>query len=263
MLPRHPHLFRLAIFGALVGAALLMLPRSAAFAAAAVAVYRGDAPAATGPARKIELRLSADGTMSFISDFRNNKPLMTEEGRWIPVSVEQIDLIIERKDGATIGPTTLHFVKQGDTLRSTGETSAEFGSQGLQLRQTKAGTASPRAAPLGVTANATGTWKWEGLVSAADRVEIEQPERYTLDLQNGGKVLVRADCNRGQGSYKLDGRAIAIKVSSISKAACPAGSLSERFVAALESAVAQRLRGDNLFIDLGGAGGTMKFARTR
>ena len=262
MLPRHPHLFRLAIFGALVGAALLMLPRSAAFAAA-VAVYRGDAPAATGPARKIELRLSADGTMSFISDFRNNKPPMTEEGRWIPVSVEQIDLIIERKDGAPIEPATLHFSRQGDMLRSTGETSAQFGGQGLQLRQTKTGAASAATVAVGTTVNTTGTWKWEGLVSAADRVEIEQPERYTLDLQNGGKVLVRADCNRGQGSYKLDGRAIAIKVSTIGKATCPAGSLSERFVAALERAVAQRLRGDNLFIDLGGAGGTMKFARTR
>ena len=97
MLPRHPHLFRLAIFGALVGAALLMLPRSAAFAAA-VAVYRGDAPAATGPARKIELRLSADGTMSFTSDFRNNKAPVTEEGRWIPVSPKPGELVVNIGD---------------------------------------------------------------------------------------------------------------------------------------------------------------------
>ena len=263
MLIRHPHLFRLAIFAAIAGAVLMMLPRSAAFAAPAMAIYRGDAPAATGPARKIELRLKADGTMSLISDLRNNRAPITEDGHWNAVSVEQIDLIIERKDGVAIGPNTLHFVKQGDVLRTTPESAAQFGSQGLQLRQTKAAAAPPTAVPGAGTANATGSWRWEGLVSSADKIEIDQPERYTLDLQNGGKALVRADCNRGQAAYKLDGRAIAIKISAMTKVACPPGSLSERFLKALEAAVGQRIRGDHLFIDLPGEGGTMKFVRAR
>ena len=94
-------------------------------------------------------------------------------------------------------------------------------------------------------------------------VSVEQPERYTLDLQNGGKALVRADCNRGQAAYKLDGRAIAIKVSGMTKVACPPGSLSQRYVKALQAAVGQRIKGDILFLDLPGEGGTMKFVRAR
>jgi heat shock protein HslJ len=263
MLIRHPHRLRLAIFGIIACAVLVMLPRSAAFAAPAMAIYRGDVPAATGPGRRIEMRLKADGTMSMISDYRNNRAPVTEDGHWNPISVEQIDVIIERSDGVAVGPNTLHFVKQGDVLQTTPESAAQFGSQGLQLRQTRAAAAPPTPAPVAGTTNITGSWRWEGLVSSADKIAIEQPERYTLELQGGGKALVRADCNRGQAAYKLDGRAIAIKVSGMTKAACPSGSLSERYLKALEAAVGQRIRGDILFLDLPGEGGTMKFVRAR
>ncbi len=241
----------------------MLLPRSAAFAAPAMAIYRGDAPAATGPGRKIELRLKADGTMSMISDYRNNRAPIVEDGRWNPVSVEQIDVTIERRDGVAIRPSILHFVRQGDVLQTTPESAAQFGSQGLQLRQARAAAAPPMAVTIINPGSATGSWRWEGLVSSADKIAMDQPELYTLDLQNGGKALVRADCNRGQAAYKLDGRAIAIKISVMTKVACPAGSFSERYLKALEAAVGQRTRGENLFLDLPGEGGTMKFVRAR
>jgi heat shock protein HslJ len=260
---RQPHLLRLALTGLLACAVLTMLPRSAAFAAPAMAIYRGDAPAAAGPGRRIELRLKADGTMSLITDYRNNRAPVTQEGRWDPVSIEQIDVIIERKDGLAVAPTTLHFVKQGDLLQTTPESATEFGSQGLQLRQQKTTVAPAAAVPAAGTANAAGTWRWDSLISAADKISVDQPERYTLELQGGGKALVRADCNRGQAAYKLDGRTIAIKVSGMTKVACPPGSLSERYLKALDAAVVQRIRGDNLFLDLAGAGGTMKFVRAK
>lgn len=253
---------RLAILAVIAGVVLMVLPRSAAFAAPAMAIYRGDVPGAAGPARRIEMRLKADGTMSMISDYRNNRAPVTEDGRWNPISVDQIEVILERKDGVAVGPNTLHFVKQGDILQTTPESAAQFGSQGLQLRQTKA-AAPPTAVPVTGTANTTGSWRWEGLISSADRTPVEQPERYTLELQGTGKARVRADCNRGQAAYKLDGRAIVIKVSGMTKVACPSGSLSERYVRALEAAVRQRVKGDNLFLDLPGEGGTMKFVRAR
>ena len=262
MLIRHLHLLRLAVFGVIACAVLMMLPRGAVSATPATAIYRGDAPAAGGPGRKIELRLKTDGTMSLISDYRNNKAPITEDGHWNPISVEQIDLIVERKDGVATGPITLHFVKQGDVLQTTRESASQFGSQGLQLRRTKTAAAVTPVPVLGAT-NATGSWRWTGLVSSADQIAIDQPERYTLDLQGGGMALVRADCNRGQASYKLDGHVIAIKVSGMSKVACPAGSMSERYLKAIEAAVGQRIRGANLFLDLPGEGGTMKFVRAR
>ncbi|HKB81810.1 MAG TPA: META domain-containing protein [Burkholderiales bacterium] len=263
MLIRHPHLLRVAILGAIAGAVLMMLPRSAAFAAPPMVIYSGDLTAATGLGRRIEMRLKADGTMSMITDYRNNRAPVTEDGRWNPISVEQIDVVIERKDGAATGPDTLHFIKRGDILQATPETAAQFGSQGLQLRQSKAAASPKTALPLGGVASTIGSWRWEGLVSSADRIAIEQPERYTLELQGGGKALVRADCNRGQAAYKSDGRAIAIRVSAMNKVACPSGSWSERYLKSLEAVVAQRVRGDSLFLDLPGEGGTMKFVRVR
>ena len=263
MLIRHPHLMRLAISAIMACALLTMLPRGVAVAAPAMAVYRGDAPAAPGRGRKIELRLKADGTMSMISDYRNNRAPVTEDGRWNAVSVEQIDVIIERRDGVVLGPDTLHFVKQGDVLQTTPESAAQFGGQSLQLRQARAAVAPLSTVPLVTSTNTSGTWRWEGLVSSAEKIAIEQPERYTLELQGGGKALVGADCNRGQATYKSDGRAIAIKIYGMTKVACPPGSLSERYVKALEAAVGQRMRGDMLFLDLPGEGGTMKFVRAR
>jgi heat shock protein HslJ len=242
---------------------LLMLGLDAVVAAPAMAVYRGELAGAPGPSRKIELHLKADGTMSLITDLRNNRAPVTEEGRWNAVSVEQIDLIIERRDGAAVSPPAiLHFTKNGETLQTTPESSAQFSSQGLQLRQTRI-AAAPSAAVPGSIAQPIGIWRWEAMVSSDAAVPVEQPERYTLELQNGGKLLVRADCNRGQGSYKLNGRAINIKVSVLTRAACPPGSLSDRFLKSLEAAAGQRSRGDNLFIDLPGAGGTMKFGRAK
>jgi heat shock protein HslJ len=261
-MPMRPsHIFRLGIAAVLAVALLLMLPPGAAWAAPATAVYRGDVAGAAGPARKIELRLKADGTMSMMTDMRNNRAPVTEEGHWNAISVEQIDLIIERKDGVAVAPDTLHFIKQGDVLRTTGDSSAQFGNQGLQLRQVK--IAPPPTAALPVAGTTAGAWRWESLISSAGQMQIEQPERYTLELQNGGKALIRADCNSGQASYKLNGRNIAIKVLGMTKNACPSGSLSERFLKSLDAAVGQRLRGANLFLDLPGEDGTMIFVRAR
>jgi heat shock protein HslJ len=82
-------------------------------------------------------------------------------------------------------------------------------------------------------------------------------------LQAGGKAQVLADCNRGQASYSFDGRGFSIKITGVTRAACPAGSLSGRYLKALETAVVQRVRGENLFLDLPADGGTMKFVRAK
>lgn len=262
MLTHHPHLFRLIILGTLVCAALLV-PRSAAFGAAATAIYRGELAESGAAARRFELRLKADGTMSLMTDFRNSRAPVTEYGRWIPLSVEQIDLVIERRDAAAISPQTLHFVKQGDVLRSSGQTTAQLGGKTLELRLTKSAALPVPALPGRNAASTEGQWRWEGLISPQGNIDIDEPERYTFELQSGGKVLVRADCNRGQGQQKSDGRALSIKMTSMGKASCAPGSLAHRFVSLLESAATERVRGDNLFIDLSREGGTMRFVRAR
>ena len=95
MMARALYFTRFVIAVAVVFSALALLARKPAFAAPAVAVYRGEAPAAAGPGRRIELRLSADGTMTWLTIHRNNRPPIAEEGRWNAPSVEEIEIIIE------------------------------------------------------------------------------------------------------------------------------------------------------------------------
>ncbi len=249
-----------AVVGALLLASLL-LPASDSFAAVATATYRGDAPAASGPARRIELRLRTDGTMTWMTDYRNNRAPVSEEGRWYPISVEEFDLIVESRDGKPVNPSVIRFVKKGDTLHTTAESAAQFGAQGLQLKQVKSAAARTSGPAVGA-ASPLGLWHWEGQL-AGDKLVVDQPDRYTLEIQPGGKALVRADCNRGSASYKLDGRGFSIKLGTMTRATCPAGSLSDRFLKALESAVSQRTKGENLFLDLPAEHGTLKFIRAK
>jgi heat shock protein HslJ len=261
MMVRIPHFTRLLFAAAAVFAALLLLPRSAAFAAPAVAIYRGEAPAASGPGRLIELRLSADGKMAWLTDYRNNRPPITEEGRWNAISVEEIEVIVERRDGKPVEPSAVRLLKQGETLRTTAASAVKFGSQGLLLKLATA--AAPIAASATSAVSPVGDWQWESLISSAEKVAVNQPERYMLQLQAGGKAQVLADCNRGQASYSSDGRSFNIRITGVTRAACPPGSLSGRYLKALETAVGQRVRGENLFLDLPADGGSMKFVRAK
>jgi len=121
----------------------------------------------------------------------------------------------------------------------------------------------PIAAPAIAALSPIGVWQWERLITSAEKVAVDQPERYKLQLQAGGKAQVFADCNRGQASYSFNGRSFSIKITGITRAACPAGSLSGRYLKVLETAVGQRVKGENLFLDLPADGGTMKFVRAK
>jgi len=159
MMARVPYFTRFVIAVAVVFVVLALLPRKHASAAPAVAVYRGEAPAASGPGRRIELRLSADGTMTWLTIYRNNRPPITEEGRWNALTVEEIELIIERRDSKQIEPFAVRLLKQGDTLRTTAASAAEFGSQGLLLKLAKA-AAPPIGAPVTGGISPIGAWQW-------------------------------------------------------------------------------------------------------
>jgi heat shock protein HslJ len=108
---------------------------------------------------------------------------------------------------------------------------------------------------------AAGAWHWEATVTPVEQIGTANPERYTLDLQPGGVALVRADCNRGRGSYEISEGRIKFGPIATTRMACPPESLDSRYLKDLQRATIFFVEGGKLFFDLPADSGTMRFAR--
>jgi len=104
-------------------------------------------------------------------------------------------------------------------------------------------------------------WRWKSLDNSQGLVKVSNPENYQIEFMADGKIKVLADCNSGGGSYEAEGDSISFLRVFTTKMFCPEGSLDSRFLQGLESARNFRIEGNNLFFDLAGDKGTMKFFR--
>jgi heat shock protein HslJ len=115
--------------------------------------------------------------------------------------------------------------------------------------------------PVRAPSAATGqVWHWTGTVAPAETVESPAPEHYTLELAPNGRLLVRADCNRGTGSFRIGAGTIALGPIATTRIACPPGSLDARYLADLQRAAAFFVAGGVLHLVLPEDAGTMRFA---
>ncbi len=92
-------------------------------------------------------------------------------------------------------------------------------------------------------------------------VVTDEPDKYTLELLPNGQVRIRADCNRGFGSYTMKGSEISFHKTAYTRAACPPDSLFDVYTRNLEEANSYVVEGDTLHITYGIDGGIMKFAK--
>jgi len=87
-----------------------------------------------------------------------------------------------------------------------------------------AGAAGPES-PLGVV------WQLERIQMMDDTEKRpDDPSHYTLELLPDGAAAVRADCNRGRGSYRLDGPQLTFGPLATTRAMCPPGSLADDYL---------------------------------
>jgi heat shock protein HslJ len=103
-------------------------------------------------------------------------------------------------------------------------------------------------------------WQWTATATPAETIEPPAPERYTLELAPNGRLLVRADCNRGTGSYRIGKGTIALGPIATTRMACPPGSLDARYLADLRRAAAFFVEDGRLHLALPADAGTMRFA---
>jgi heat shock protein HslJ len=115
-------------------------------------------------------------------------------------------------------------------------------------------TLSSAANDLGIP-----TWQWQR-AKPGDGPDIDaaSPDRYTLKFEGGGRVLLRADCNRGSGSYEVNGGAMKIAPVAVTKMACPSGSQDGPFLQGLSRVTGYAINGNDLVLTLSN-GGTMSF----
>lgn len=102
-------------------------------------------------------------------------------------------------------------------------------------------------------------WRWQSSESATGKMTVEKPENYQIEFTADDKILLKADCNGGGGSYTTDNNNISFARIFTTKVFCGEKSLDNRFLRGLESARSFRAEGNILSIGSEGENGTMKF----
>jgi uncharacterized lipoprotein YbaY len=118
------------------------------------------------------------------------------------------------------------------------------------------GAAAASDTPAGLT---NTLWQWQGTY-ASDWLLTDDPTRYTVTFGDDGTLAVQADCNRGTGSYTVDGSSISIGLLATTLALCPPGSLDSQFLQHLQAANLYLLQDGELYLYLPAGAGTMAFA---
>lgn len=106
-------------------------------------------------------------------------------------------------------------------------------------------------------------WLWQRTQLADGKlVASTAPDRYSLAFQGGGRVNLRADCNRGSGAYEVNGNAMKMGAAALTKMGCPAGSQDTEFVAAVGRVASYAVVDNELVLTLAD-GSTMRFRAQR
>lgn len=103
------------------------------------------------------------------------------------------------------------------------------------------------------------TWEWVETVNSDDtRVTAADPSRYTLTFQPDGQLAAQLDCNRGGGSYTVDGGKLSIGPLMSTLMGCPSDTQDFLFAQGLSGVVAWTVKDGALRLELAD-GGVMVF----
>jgi heat shock protein HslJ len=104
--------------------------------------------------------------------------------------------------------------------------------------------------------------RWQLLQIQSMNDEVFEPlgvEIYTLEFQADGRLLVRADCNRGQGSWQQEGSALTLGQVAVTRAMCRPQSLEARFLRELSAVRSFVLEDGNLYLATMADGAILEF----
>ena len=103
------------------------------------------------------------------------------------------------------------------------------------------------------------TWQWMATITPVEKIEVPNPERYTIILKDEGKLQARFDCNRGGGAYKISEGKLSFGPMMSTRMACPPDTLDGPFMRDLQRVTSFFLQDGLLYLELPYDSGTMKF----
>lgn len=106
------------------------------------------------------------------------------------------------------------------------------------------------------------TWRWVRTVTPVEIIDVNEPDRYTLQLGMDGRAAMRFDCNRGGGEYEIGEGTIDFGVMMSTRAACPPDTLDHVFMKQLDEVTSFFVQDDQLYLEMPMDSGTMRFERT-
>lgn len=122
------------------------------------------------------------------------------------------------------------------------------------------GAPPARSLPPAGTSSPVGTWRWlRSEYGDGSTVQVADPNKYTLSLLPDGRLGVQADCNRGGGSYTVNGAQLTLQLGPMTLIACGAGTQDQVFLRDLRGVATYVMDGSNLVLNMRTDAGNMVF----
>jgi heat shock protein HslJ len=121
------------------------------------------------------------------------------------------------------------------------------------------GVSTPSTTAPSTPAGLTGTsWQLVEFRSSDDKIGIVRPDdptRYTMTLEDGGRVSMQLNCNRGSGTWKSaasdgDSGTFTFGPLAVTRAFCPPPSMDDRIARDADFVRTYLLRDGRLYLDL-------------
>lgn len=112
------------------------------------------------------------------------------------------------------------------------------------------------------TGLAGSNWRLVKIQSMDDTELVpDDAAKYTLDFDADGRAALRADCNRGSGSWQSPAPGqLRFGPIAATRAMCPPGSISDRYLAQFEWVRSYVLRDGRLYLATEADGAIIEFA---
>jgi heat shock protein HslJ len=239
---------KLNVLTAIIASLFIFCFSACATAPPIAGTYGTKLPAASSPGRIIHLTLTDDKRVEMSTDYLNDRPAVTETGTWEALKGGDITVVITGKDNQTYEkPEVITFHVNGETMEAVGYDREVRGTEGLSLQKQP-----------DITDREWLLTEIQYFNDAA--VKPAAPAHYVLQLFHNGTVLVKADCNRGIGTFLLVGKKLTFLQIGYTREICLPGSLFEQYTKALEAAFSCMVRDGYLFIYSTADSGVLKFA---